>query len=64
LETSVPRKEGAAVKIVAGRFKGRVGQLLHRSKHSEYVALQINDEDEVKKLHLDDIAEYRGPIDE
>ena len=64
METSVPRKEGSTVKIVAGRFKGRVGQLLHRSKHSEYVALQINDEDEVKKLHLDDIAEYRGPIDE
>lgn len=60
LETSVPRQKGAPIMVVAGKYKQRLGQLLHRSKHSEYVAVQVHDEDDVQKLHLDDVAEYRG----
>lgn len=61
LETSVPRQAGAAVLVVAGSLKGCMGQLLHRSKQTDYVAVRVNDEDEVQKLHLDNVAEYRGP---
>lgn len=60
LETSVPRQKGATVMVVAGKYKQCLGQLLHRSKHSEYVAVQVHDENDVQKLHLDDVAEYRG----
>lgn len=62
LETYVPRQSGTIVLVVAGKFKGREGQLLHRSKQSDYVAVRVNDEDDVQKLHLDDIAEYRSSI--
>lgn len=61
IETYVPRQVGATILIVAGKFKGRQGQLLHRSKQSDYVAVKVNDEDDVQKLHLNDIAEYRCP---
>jgi G patch domain and KOW motifs-containing protein len=61
IETSVPRQAGATVLVVAGTLKGCKGQLLHRSKQSDYIAVKVHDEDEVQKLHLDDVAEYRGP---
>lgn len=61
IETSVPRQAGATVLVVAGTLKGSKGQLLHRSKQSDYIAVKMHDEDEVQKLHLDDVAEYRGP---
>lgn len=54
----MPRKQGATVMVVAGKFSGRVGHLLHRS--GDYAALQLEDEHDVQKLHLDDFAEYRG----
>lgn len=57
LETVVPKGEGGAVLCVAGKWKGRRGTLLRRTKKSEYVACQLEDEAEILKLHLDDVCE-------
>lgn len=60
LETSVPRAKGSAVMVVAGKYKGNKGTLIHRSKESDYVAIQLVDDPDIRKIHLDDIAEYTG----
>lgn len=63
LETVVPRKEGCPILIVAGKFRGKAGRLLYRSKKSDYAAVELLDEPDVQKLHFDDIAEYTGTLD-
>jgi G patch domain/KOW motif-containing protein len=63
LETVVPRNEGCPILVVAGKFRGKVGRLLHRSKNSDYAAVELLDEADVQKLHFDDIAEYTGSLD-
>ena len=57
LETVVPKVEGGALLCVSGKWKGRRGTLLRRNKKTEYVACQLEDEEEILKLHLDDVCE-------
>ncbi len=57
LETVVPKVEGGALLCVSGKWKGRRGTLLRRNKKTEYVACQLEDEEDILKLHLDDVCE-------
>lgn len=57
LETVIPKGEGGAVLCVAGKWKGRQGIILRRNKKSDYVACQLEDEEDILKLHLDDVCE-------
>ena len=57
LETVVPKVEGSALLCVSGKWKGRQGTLLRRNKKTDYVACQLEDEEEILKLHLDDVCE-------
>ncbi len=57
LETVVPKVEGSPLLCVSGKWKGRQGTLLRRNKKTDYIACQLEDEEEVLKLHLDDVCE-------
>lgn len=61
LETVVPKSAGAAIVVVAGKYKGRRGRLLQRSSTSDIAAVQLIHDMSVHKLGFDDIAEYFGP---
>lgn len=63
LETIVPKNSGSHVKVVRGRNKGKVGELIERNKKNYIAVVQIlPDRDEVLKLDFDDICEYLGPV--
>lgn len=60
LETVVPRTPGVRIRVVAGRFKGQSGNILQRNVDAGVAAVHLDDDDVVRKLPLDDIAEWVG----
>jgi len=64
LETVVPREEGGAVLVVAGRWRGQRARLLQRSAENNVAAVQLLADMSVQRLSMDDVAEFRGPLDE
>ena len=63
LETVVPSAEGAAVLVLQGALRGKLGRLLQRSAASGMAAVQLVSDLSVHKLSLDDVAEWCGPTD-
>eukprot|EP00056_Hartaetosiga_gracilis_P016872 m.6047 g.6047 ORF g.6047 m.6047 type:complete len:525 (+) comp4837_c0_seq1:86-1660(+) len=55
LETVIPKKELAPVRVVSGEYKGLNGRMLKRNKSKETVIVQLEDDDTVQ-LSYDDIS--------
>ncbi len=65
LETVIPKKEGAVVMVLYGKFKGRLAEVLGRDKAKCVAAVQIlPDREEAAKLDFDDICEFAGDVPE
>lgn len=64
LETVIPKKSGGSVLVVAGEFRGQQGKLLEKRSDKGAAAIQLAEDMSVVRLHLDDIAEYIGHLDD
>ncbi|XP_021951066.1 G-patch domain and KOW motifs-containing protein isoform X1 [Folsomia candida] len=59
VETVIPKQTGAAVCILEGRQKGRIGELVERNRSQEVAIVKIPD-GAVVELSYDDICEFVG----
>lgn len=64
LETVVPKAEGSAVLVVAGRLRGARARLLQCRTADGVAAVQLASDFSVQRLMLDDIAQFVGPMDD
>jgi ribosomal protein L24 len=60
----VPKQPGAAVMVVAGRLKGHKAELLQVNSGNEVAAVKLVADLSVQRLHLDEIAQYMGAMEE
>ncbi|KDD73115.1 hypothetical protein H632_c2521p0, partial [Helicosporidium sp. ATCC 50920] len=61
LETAVPSRPGASVLVVLGSQRGQPGRLLERRTGDGLAVVQVHADMRVRKVYLDQVAEYVGP---
>lgn len=64
VETVLPKRAGAAVVVVDGKYKLRRGRLVERHTKDARAVIQLTGDFELITLSFDDIAEWVGPEDE
>ncbi len=60
----MPKQAGAAVMVVSGKLKGQKGELLQVNSEKQVAAIKLVADYSVQRLHLDDIAQYMGELEE
>ena len=60
LETVVPSTSGAPILVVEGEHRGRHGHVLQRNVDAGVAAVHLDEDEVIRKISLDDIAEWVG----
>lgn len=60
----MPKQAGAAVLVVSGRLKGQKAELLQVNSEKQAAAIKLVADYSVQRLHLDDISQYMGQLEE
>ena len=63
LETALPKRGGRVI-AVGGKYKGQIGKLLERDSENDVGVVQLEDDFEMSKFNLEDLAELVGDPNE
>lgn len=63
LETALPKRGGRVI-VVGGKYKGQIGKLLERDSENDVGVVQLEDNFEMSKFNLEDLAELVGDPNE
>ena len=62
IETVIPKGKGGKVMVLAGQYRGGVGQIIDRDDKKYKVWVALHESDDVVKVDFDDACEYVGYI--